>query len=420
MKKLFLIPLFALIAFLWYSFFWNSQVKNDFSFRKLITFASWPTITLQQDAKEDNIFTSWNQSYTFRNSQYNYRNCLIGWDFHLKMRNGSCVALDKDQLISEQEAKENNIKYIPLSNRFNQPKTWAKELTPYNYLVIRDWVKIFLWDLIEYAYFPFEWEHLELSLYSFFKVPSNQNKKYYLFEESPNVYQLLIEKSNAQELITQHKQNLKNFQSNFAKYPKCKGLKTKQDQDVCKIYKYIVDNYTYRKDYLNNDELVFQGWNAIMSMQNKDGVCNGYAWAMVYMLQQKGYTAKRIFGLWCGNKTCENHAWVAVKYGKIWKYFDPTFEQGAKDVDVKQTLYFKLSNQVMSLNHMRNVFLSDDSIWLKNYATKSLNNIRAYINKNNKNLEKKAWLNTSYSSLPQLLYEQMKLWNLSYFEGKTE
>lgn len=407
MKKIFAFVLLSFLA-LFFTMRAKSLTPNEpLSLKSLVLLSANPTIVLKEVPNESNTFTDGKSFYTYRNSYYNYYSCAIGWDFHIKKQNGECLALKKQELISETEIKAYNQKLIPKERIFKMPNYVFKPSAT-DFLITYKWVRVLLSDITENAYIPVTTQHIDIFIY---RLSLSQDlTKTFLIDAGNNEYFLVNLKANYESFIQQHKKNIDNYQSYLKKNKVWnKFQKEDQDQKVEKAYNYIINNYTYNHKYLENKETHYKGMNAINTMQDKTWVCGGFAGAMVYMLDAQWIETRKIDGLSCMEWTCENHSWVAVKYGDKWKYFDPTFEQWTQEINEKWTtpyFFWKLPKQIFELNHFPWKFKNIDGVTEKDYVEKTNKQIENYVQKHNNSLLEKLSKWDKISSYPELY-----LWN---------
>lgn len=407
MKKIF--PFF-LLALLFGCCFWRVQTlapETPLSLRSIFLVSAKPTIVLNEVKEEKNVFTDGKNLYTYRNSIYKYRSCNIGWDYHIKTLSGECMALEKDELITEKEAKAIWIKIIPKERRFQMPN-YVYKPTPTDFLIDFDWTKIFLSDITENTSENFSTKYIDIILY---RISLTKDlSKSFLVEIDKWDFILTKLKPNYQELIEQHKKNMKDYQNYLKQWEKTHiNPKDKQDKKVEKAYNYVVSKYSYNYKYLENKESHYQGMNAIKTMQDNTWVCWGFAGAMVYMLNAQWLESRKINGLACTSEACENHSWVAVKYWDKWKYFDPTFEQWSQEANWKwNTPYFfwKLSKKMIDINHFPWKFKEVEWVKENDYLLKTNLKTEMYVKNNQKALLKKLSEKDKISSYPELY-----LWN---------
>ena len=409
MKKI--IPLFLLfiIGLLCFLRIKTLSPETPLSLRSLVLVSAKPTIVLKEIANEKNIFTDWVKNYTFKNSSYNYRSCTIGGNYHINTLGWECLALAKDELISEDEIKNIVWKKLPNNKRFDMPN-YVYKPAPTDFLINYQWTQVLLSDIVENSYDMVSTNYIDIIIYRLGLTKNIDN--FFLVKISDWEYIFPKLKANASELLQQHEINLKKFKNFLKKWFKPYiNPKNNQDKKVSKVYDYIINNYTYNHEYLENLNTHYKGMNAIQTMQDKTWVCGGFAWAMVYMLNIQGIEARKINGLACSWETCENHSWVAIKYWNKWKYFDPTFEQWTQETNGKWQapyLFWKMSQKVANLNHFPWKFKDIDGVKEKDYVYKTDIQTELYVKKNQNKLMNKIMEGGKISSYPELyLLNQM-------------
>lgn len=126
-----------------------------------------------------------------------------------------------------------------------------------------------------------------------------------------------------------------------------KDAKT-QEEKIKIIYKRVVDNIEYYKNYSDGNKQVFS-W--VHTFKNKTGVCDGYTKIFSYMLSfawvsdveiKRGYAydSNDFPNFW--------HAWVRI--GNY--YYDPTFDDPIGNTQSDKTVftYYKLPHDLMYVN----------------------------------------------------------------------
>ena len=92
---------------------------------------------------------------------------------------------------------------------------------------------------------------------------------------------------------------------------------------VKKIHDFICTNITYDYTNLNNSNY-FLKYTAYAAMQNKTGVCQGYAALYYKMLKESGFSNIRII-------TSSTHAWNIVRLGPMYYHVDTTWDSENKN-----------------------------------------------------------------------------------------
>lgn len=113
------------------------------------------------------------------------------------------------------------------------------------------------------------------------------------------------------------------------------------EQKVDKIYSYIIDNYKYYDDDLNDKSKEYAMRYSTYSMiGNKKAVCNAFSGMFRMLAKEAGVKVIDIVGYLKDNEN-ENengyHAWNLVRINGVWRHVDPTFgisykEEGEKDL----------------------------------------------------------------------------------------
>lgn len=384
--------------------------------------------SLKQGDKEYLFFDKAGKKYTYRGSSYSYMNSCntASWMIVLQFKNWECRLVSSDTMVNLQQAYEEILKkYIPASHRTSM-NSWMKHQDQIGEVIVNyEWAKVVLSDIADYRLIKFDNDEKEYWLYNaFFVNPQETNKEYFLVKDKDWNYALFTLKDNAKDLIQLLTIEIAKAKQIINSYP-TQIRKSKKDDKIARVYKYIVENFEYNYDMANHPTEIYDGMNGITTMQRKNWVCWGYSWAMYYLLDSMGIKSRKTTWLWCGADKCSNHDWLAIPYTKkdkngkkkiVWKYFDPTFEQWAlnnEELNFKKsnTLYWKLSKSVMWLNHFPSVYANN---WNENlYKSKSEKLLSDYVKKNQVKLMNNLTKNVMYSYADHLF-------QLEYFKSKNQ
>ena len=124
--------------------------------------------------------------------------------------------------------------------------------------------------------------------------------------------------------------------------------KISDEEKTIEIYKWIIDNIDYYKDFKNGEKQVFS-W--ILTFKNKTWVCDWYTKLFLYMLSfawVKDVEVKRWFVFDNADFPEYWHAWV-----RIWDYYyDPTFDDPVWNnwMMISDYMYFKIPKDLLYIN----------------------------------------------------------------------
>lgn len=137
--------------------------------------------------------------------------------------------------------------------------------------------------------------------------------------------------------------------------------KTTDEDKIQVIYKRVIDNITYYKNYSDGNKQVFS-W--ILTYKNKTWVCDGYTKIFSYMLSIAGIDdveIKRWFAFDTTDFPNFWHAWVRI--GNY--YYDPTFDDPIWN-DEKSNykyLYYKIPYELMYINRFDGLVIDNKYKW---------------------------------------------------------
>lgn len=118
------------------------------------------------------------------------------------------------------------------------------------------------------------------------------------------------------------------------------------------IHNYLIDNVQY--DQTVQKDNIYNIYGALVL---KEGVCEGYAKALQYLLSSAGIENIIVTGTATNNNgETENHAWNYVKIGSAWYALDVTWDDpiiigGGKINDKIRYQYFLKGSRTMDENH---------------------------------------------------------------------
>lgn len=100
-----------------------------------------------------------------------------------------------------------------------------------------------------------------------------------------------------------------------------KNKKTDKEKALA-VYEYVAKNVSYDVDKLNNRTFEFDD-SALKTLDEKEGVCQDFAYLAIALLRASGMEAQMVTGF-----AGQNHAWVETKVDGRWLTMDPTWGSG--------------------------------------------------------------------------------------------
>lgn len=241
---------------------------------------------------------------------------------------------------------------------------WEYYTYKYNYYIFfdqPDW--LYLWDL--------EWNKISLEKTLLVK---NIDWKYFFSNDYKKI-RLVSEKvvkdiTNKKEFFYNILDDNRTFENNYddilldiKKVTLNLTLDKKtQEEKIQTIYKWVVDNITYYKNYNDWNKQVFS-W--ILTYKNKTWVCDWYTKIFSYMLsfaQIEDVEIKRWFAFDSVDFPNFWHAWVRI--GNY--YYDPTFDDPVWNTwgEKNEFMYYKLPYDLMYVNRFDWTQIPKEYSWL--------------------------------------------------------
>lgn len=130
---------------------------------------------------------------------------------------------------------------------------------------------------------------------------------------------------------------------------------------ILTIHDYLVDNVTYEETVSKNN--IYNMYGAIV---NKESVCEGYAKAFKYLMDQVGIESIVIIGEATDSKgNTQNHAWNYVNFNNTWYAVDTTWDDpvligGGTLTKKYKYKYFLKGSITMSKDHTESYTFVDD------------------------------------------------------------
>ncbi len=118
---------------------------------------------------------------------------------------------------------------------------------------------------------------------------------------------------------------------------------------IRRIHDFVVTNLEYDYSSISTNVGKRKRQDAVAALENRMGVCEGYAQLYAAILRSAGFEAKYISGDAGGG-----HAWNAVFDGLVWRYIDTTWDDPGPNSHLPTNLrytYFWMTYEQMSADH---------------------------------------------------------------------
>lgn len=180
------------------------------------------------------------------------------------------------------------------------------------------------------------------------KITKITGIKYNAFIDSGNESSYLSSVFYSKEDIEEYEKQIKQIKNQIIAQ-----IDGKNDyQKIKMIHDYLIDSIEYENDLTQNN--VYDIYGALV---NKRCVCEGYAKAFQYLMNESGIENTIVIGTGTNsrNKT-ENHAWNYVKLDGQWYAVDVTWDDpilsiGGKLTDHSRYANFLKGSKTMSIDH---------------------------------------------------------------------
>ena len=118
------------------------------------------------------------------------------------------------------------------------------------------------------------------------------------------------------------------------------------EEKMAAFYDYIVENTTYDYRYYQNPTtLPYESRTASGPLVQKTAICGGFSWAFRMLCETAGISCFNVSGVGNG----EDHMWNCALYDGTYRFFDTTWDSGAKDQS--QWRYFAKTEEEFSQGH---------------------------------------------------------------------
>ena len=118
------------------------------------------------------------------------------------------------------------------------------------------------------------------------------------------------------------------------------------------LHDYVVLNTKYEYDNYLDGTISKESYTAYGVLVKGKGVCQGYASAMVKLLNMVGIECRMIIGKGQTNRGTEDHGWNLVKIDGKWYHLDVTWDDPVPDqTGAVRYTYFNLTDQEIKKDH---------------------------------------------------------------------
>lgn len=180
------------------------------------------------------------------------------------------------------------------------------------------------------------------------KLTKITGTKYNVFIDNGNEISYLAEGFYSKEDVEKCEQQIKKIKNQIVTQ-----LEGKRDYDKIKlIHNYLIDTIEYEETL--TEEHIYDIYGALI---NKKSVCEGYAKAFQYLMNEVGIENTIVIGKGTNSKNqTENHAWNYVKLNGQWYAIDVTWDDpiitgGGKLTNKARYEYFLRGSRTMNKNH---------------------------------------------------------------------
>ena len=131
-------------------------------------------------------------------------------------------------------------------------------------------------------------------------------------------------------------------------------------KDIKMVHDYLVDNIEY--DSTISKQNIYNVYGALV---NKECVCEGYARAFKYLMDELGISCVMVIGTGTNsNGQTENHAWNYVEVNNNWYAIDSTWDDpvivgGGALTDESKYKYFLVGTDTINKDHISNGQFTD-------------------------------------------------------------
>ena len=180
------------------------------------------------------------------------------------------------------------------------------------------------------------------------KITKITGTRYNVFINNGNEDSYLEEGFYSKRDIEEHESQIEQVKTNIIKH-----INDKNDYEKIKIvHDYLIDTIEYEEDLSKHN--IYDVYGALV---NKKCVCEGYAKAFQYLMNEIGIENTIVIGTGTNSRNeTENHAWNYVKLDGKWYAIDVTWDDpiitgGGKLTNKARYEYFLRGSNKMNVNH---------------------------------------------------------------------
>ena len=181
------------------------------------------------------------------------------------------------------------------------------------------------------------------------KITKITGTKYNVYIDNGNDFSYLADEYYSKEDIEEYEAQIEQ-----AKNQIIASVAGKNDYQKIKIiHDYLIDTIEYEDDLKQNN--IYDIYGALI---NKKCVCEGYAKAFQYLMNEIGIENTIVIGIGTNSKNqTENHAWNYIKLNEKWyavdvTWDDPIIRGGGKLTQKARYEYFLKGSNTMNKNHV--------------------------------------------------------------------
>ena len=186
-------------------------------------------------------------------------------------------------------------------------------------------------------------------------IKTSDKTEYNVYINSGNDANYLIDEFNTKAKIDQAMSQLEEIKNQILQNKTGDVYK-----DIKMVHDYLVDNIEY--DSTISKQNIYNVYGALV---NKECVCEGYARAFKYLMDELGISCVMVIGTGTNsNGQTENHAWNYVEVNNNWYAIDSTWDDpvivgGGALTDESKYKYFLVGTDTINKDHISNGQFTD-------------------------------------------------------------
>lgn len=186
-------------------------------------------------------------------------------------------------------------------------------------------------------------------------IKTSDKTEYNVYINSGNDANYLIDEFNTKAKIDQAMSQIEEIKNQILQNKTGDVYK-----DIKMVHDYLVDNIEY--DSTISKQNIYNVYGALV---NKECVCEGYARAFKYLMDELGISCVMVIGTGTNsNGQTENHAWNYVEVNNNWYAIDSTWDDpvivgGGALTDESKYKYFLVGTDTINKDHISNGQFTD-------------------------------------------------------------